>query len=747
MNKKEIQDSIDTYINKLYFDKSKYAKARKYYNMQRDNSDYAYLEDNYGIGNPFDIQFSSLLRLRIDILVGLFMSQELDFVVDTIDPKVRKKEQHHINKLKEKAIDVFIDKMISSKSPISYEESLKMYDEVQRDYVNDENIAIFRKQAQHIVKYYTKNSMYDFYSKVEKMALDMFLTGEYIYRMLPVKKGRHPDIINVLPERTFFRVVNGDNDIQTSDAVVNVRYLTKRQVLNDLGMYMTASQKKEFIKNNNIVTEDGGLNYYAALEGINHLDRELYNNGEDYDEDYYANDTFYYDNNPHLDDVVKVYHVEFKHVENLTDFEDNDNIFRQLGLIKGKKKKKLVEILYEGYRIGGEYYIGTRRVDEAERNPLDEDKVLFSYRGISFNSPRKPPTGKGYGLIDYQDMKDILIYIRNNLIANSGSNGSRVNFAAIPAFMGEEPFERIKTFLAYKKQGIEAYDTSQKGSEGFQHYGDFSAMIDGPALQAIDYTISTVDNFADEICGISPQMRGQIEQRVAVNNVKTGIRMVSYANKRIYHALDSGIGWALMSLVGRTQYAFSEGFSGTYREADKEVYFTINKESYIALKITVGVIRKEVDEVKRQEIKQLLTTFASNGLATPESLIDSVDTNSIQDLKIILNKGIKEQKEKNDALMQMKQQLEQINNAYKELKNAFDKQQAQLQKISEEENKRKWEEFELKKKEIENNILMKKKEEELKEKELDAVNKRTELEKYQVDVSRGRATEVKNLKI
>ena len=753
MKKQEIQNRIDSYINKLYFNKSKYAKVRQYYNRERDNTDFAYLEQNYGIGNPFDIQFSSLLRLRIDILVGIFMSQEIKYSVNTLDPNMKKKEQQELIKLKGKLFDNFWEKIFYDNN-VSVDEGMRILKEMEGKYFSDPFISSFRKAAQHIVNFYAKNSFFDIYTKVEKMALDLFLTGEFIYRFKPVKEKAYPDIINVLPELTFFRLAVGETDINESDSIVNIRYMTKRQVIEQFGHLMKTKQIKDFIKDQDIVSSDGDINYYSVVDDINHYEYSLNDvsssGAERNFNDLYSGvlGTSIY--SPYMQDRVKVYHVEFKYMEyedEEGDMLDRTSLLYDLGLLKIKKKKVLREVLYEGYRISGSYYVGIGKVDDADRNPLDLNRVLYSYRGITFNEVYKNPTGVGYGLIDYQDMKDILLYIRNNLIASSGSNGSRTDFAAIPNFMGKDPFNRIAKFLSYKKQGLEIYDTSQKGGGNFQHFGDFSAMIDGPALQAIDYSINTIDVFADEISGISPQMRGQIEQRVAVNNVKTGIKMVSYANKRFYHAIDIGIEWLMIGLIIKTGKAFKEGFSGSYSEADTMITFEVLPEHINALNYIVSVEREDIDEMDREKLESMITAFVQGQVIDPESAIKASGTKSVQDLQKILTEGIKKQQEKNDVTQKLSQQLEQLNNAYKDVQETVKKQQSLIEKLEAAKDDIEREKLKLKKEELDMKRSIEEKKLENEKKKLEEIERRTELEKYQVDVMKGNAAEVRNLKL
>lgn len=61
-----------------------------------------------------------------------------------------------------------------------------------------------------------------------------------------------------------------------------------------------------------------------------------------------------------------------------------------------------------------------------------------------------------------QDKYDLICYYRDNLIASSGTVGDWLDAAHLPAFLGETLPERAQAWIAYKKQGIAWFDSSQR---------------------------------------------------------------------------------------------------------------------------------------------------------------------------------------------------------------------------------------------------------------------------------------------
>ena len=104
-----------------------------------------------------------------------------------------------------------------------------------------------------------------------------------------------------------------------------------------------------------------------------------------------------------------------------------------------------------------------------------------------------------------QDKYDLLNYIRDNLIASSGSVGDYVDFSMLPSWLGQKPTERLQKYLAYKKNGIAIIDTAQEGrlASGqapmntiFNGYDD---TIKVQAIQAIQMAIDSIESFNLEL--------------------------------------------------------------------------------------------------------------------------------------------------------------------------------------------------------------------------------------------------------
>jgi hypothetical protein len=96
----------DFYIAALVRTKGHIAAARNY-SSTRDELDFQYLEDIYGMQNPIDLGFTNIIKPRVDALVGLSLLSEPDFRVaytdaDTIKAVAEEKLEGVLSELKPK---------------------------------------------------------------------------------------------------------------------------------------------------------------------------------------------------------------------------------------------------------------------------------------------------------------------------------------------------------------------------------------------------------------------------------------------------------------------------------------------------------------------------------------------------------------------------------------------------------------------------------------------------------------------
>ena len=732
-----IINRLDYFIGHYIYDKSDISKARGYYNGYRSNDDYFFLTDNYGLGNAHDLKFSPTTKTRVNILAGLLASQTLETQVMSIDRDTISKEdleeKEIYGKLKVKAIN----ELVNDPNLETEEDLSKAYDEKEKEIKDYNFISSYQKAGQDIVNFFLNSHSYNLLDFRNELFLDLMIAGEVVYKEDEVIKNEYPTNKKMMAEDTFFFKEKGSKDIGTSDAIVNRQFLTKLQVIMLLGHHMTEADKKDFLR-------DKAVNYtkgetVITFENINSENGDFYMSQDLY------NETYMY-----LSDMVVLYHVEYKETKDIS-FDDVSFNEKLLNLIKGKKNKKKKiskEFRYSGYRIGTRYHINVGLDKDAKRNVLNPRKVEFTYKGISFNDFKKKTNSIVADLFDIQDMIDIMLFHRNNLVANSGVNGSRIDAAAIPAFLGDDMMERLMKFNALSKQGTQVFDGSQPGAEKFQHYGDFHNAITGDAINALNAIIQQLESQADMAAGINANMRGITEQREAVSNVKTGITMISYATKHYYTAIDYLFEKTLISLLDNLKEAFPTGFSGTYYKAGNKKSFNAAPQHYRSSLFLVAVKRDDTDVIQLEKLKGMINELAVNTVIDPKNLILSQMATSKQEVQDLAIKAFEIAEKKNDIVGKLEQQLAQQEEGIKGLQDQNKKLQSSLDTLSKKNLDIELKKILLKEKELNAEISFKRDklidDKDIEEKKIEQIEKRTNLEREQI-IAGGPAAEVRNL--
>ena len=100
MNNKEMMKRTDEIISELVRDKVEFQKAYNYYAGERDEEQFKYLEENFGIGSPTSVKMTPMVKKHIDALIG-------EYLGTPILPKVSCKDSETISAItREKSLAI-----------------------------------------------------------------------------------------------------------------------------------------------------------------------------------------------------------------------------------------------------------------------------------------------------------------------------------------------------------------------------------------------------------------------------------------------------------------------------------------------------------------------------------------------------------------------------------------------------------------------------------------------------------------
>ena len=668
LSKRYFEDQCEYYISTLVIEKFAISTARNYYAGKRNVADFEYLEDLYGMQNPIDLGFINIIKPRINALIGLNMMSEPDFRVAYVDQKTIKAVVEEKKEKIKQEISIHAQKVsedLSKRSGPTAQPNFrrmtiadkKFFEEISKKY-GDDYITAYQTGAQSIINMLQTDSEVDFANIKKEVAKDYFVTGEAYTRSKYRGEGKDPMLEHFPPEDVFSNKPIGDRTFKNTDVVVTRKRLSPHGILKELGDKISRKEAEE------LFNTFGTLgSYYTNLYGGGkdaNLEEEL-SAGEymDAEQAKALNTGYSNDYNQFGYELHYLYHVEWLASTRMTK-SNGEYVYR--------------EDRYECYRVGGDIYLGWRRCDEAPRRKDTPWKTTLSYTGVINTDPKGHIISMVNDMRELQDLYDILVFFRNNTIANSGVSGSRVNVAAIPKALGTKFMNRLTKWLTLRKQGVELVDPTEDGASLFQHYGNFDASINANSLGAIGNVLESLLAQADIESGVPRQLLGVIEERDAVENVRVGINQVSVLSLEMFRDVDRSLARVLQRAIDDFKYAYKKKpKEGVYRHGASIIPYATDKNKFSAADYKVSVISSGIENAKLMKIQQLAKEFVAAGVIDPAVVVKMINSKSVKEMEAMLEAAASAKKEEAGGMQQLQGQLEDATKTINQLQAEIDR--------------------------------------------------------------------------
>jgi len=291
--------------------------------------------------------------------------------------------------------------------------------------------------------------------------------------------------------------------------------------------------------------------------------------------------------------------------------------------------------------------------------------------------------------MDLQDKYDLLIYYRDNLIATSGTVGDWIDLAHLPTVLGVDMPDRIQKWLAYKKQGMALFDSSQEGANiintTFNGYDD---TVKGQSIQAIQLAIESIESQASSITGVFQEKLGGIQERDAVNNVKVGVRQSTLLTKQYFYAMDLMFKEVNYDLLNLAKIVFKKGIQGTIILGNRlSRVFTALPEYYTVTDFDLHISDSSETFQTRETIKQMGSELIKAGAAGPDMIVNMLLAKNTTELKQYIEEAVAEKKQENDVIAQLQQQLQQAQEQMKQADQQLKQLQQENQKLQKQNEK------------------------------------------------------------
>lgn len=665
MTKDELIEKTDKAINELVYAKYDLQKAYNYYNGIRDADQFRYLEEVYGANTPTTLHFTPLIKKHIDALIG-------EYLETPILPKVFCKDSETISNIdREKQLKIaselsnylqshlknsilnFIDGKNINDGLV--EQQLKrIIEDINNTFVSEYEIA-----AQNVIEYIMQSRDTDMMTALRDLLLDLLITGYAFYKVEP-SVGENDIKIQVLsPLNTFIDRNFESPYVKNSYRVVVRHWLTKGQIKNKYGKEMSAADLKTLDEKWDSMYDTAM--YYVRMGETNGLPvTDGLQAGVEVTPGYPTRQHGMWH------ELIPVYEIEW--IET-----DKDFIMQR----------------YETVRIGEEIYILRGKSDKVMRSKSNPSYCGLSVNGIYFLNRGIKPYSLVLACAHLQDQYDLLHFYRDNLLANSGTVGDWIDLTLIPEKLGVTLPERLVKWQALKKQGIGVLDSSQEGrlQTGAAPlntiFNGYDNTVKQQAIQAIQLAIDSIEQTASSITGVFRERLNGIQQRDAVTNVKIGQNNSFIITKQYYHQMDLVVNEMLLDCLNLAKVVFKNGLKGTLVLGDKyQKVFTALPEYFTLTDHDIRILTSSDIVRDLEQIKSILPEFVKSGGLPPDIIIEAITCKNIPDLKYKVKKAMQVQKDENNKVMQLTQQLEQMQKQLQDASNQLKESQKQIETLN-----------------------------------------------------------------
>ena len=665
-------DRIDKAINELVFNKYKLQKAYNYYNGKRDAEQFRYLEENFGIGNPTSMEFTPLIKKHVDALIG-------EYLDIPILPKVSCKDKETVSKItRQKELEInnqvysylkghlnnqilsFLNGGDISDKAVELEIE-RLLEDINNNFVSDYEVA-----AQNVLEYIIQSRNTDLANKLRMLLLDLLVTGCSFYRVKssPEKTNVVIDVLN--PLNVFVDRNPESPYVRDSYRVVVRRWMTKHQILNEYGKHLTQEGRSE-LEDMYEHYSDSSYMYIRAMENQVNCRPIMEGDGAGLDAGKgitpgYPADTYESFNFK----LLPVFEVEWIDID-----KDGDDY---------------VENRYEGVRIGQSIYVLTGKSQNMIRTKDAPTRCTLSVNGVYLVNRDNMPQSLVLQCAHLQDKYDLITYLRDNVLANSGTDGDWLDLSMLPTILGDDLTERIQKWIAFKKTGVALVDTSQEG-RAFNNntsFAGFKDTITVQTIQAFDLALQRVEEQTSSITGVFRERLDGIQQKDAVTNVEAGARNSYTITKPFYQQMDTLTIFILSDSLDMAKIVWKKGLTGVLVLGDKlQKVFTALPEHYTHSDYDVHIVPSTQILKEMQNIQQIIMELIKSGQFDPDMIVEALTARGLTELKTKVSRAFSKKKKENDAAVEMQKQLEQMQQQNQQLQQQLQQAQGKIESLNE----------------------------------------------------------------
>lgn len=671
-NNEYIIDEIDKAISELVIEKWKLQKAYNYYNGKRDPEQFRYLEENFGIGTATSVEFTPLIKKHVDALIG-------EYLDIPILPKVSCKDKNTISqiyrdlelKISKAVYDLYKSKVnsmlldfVNGKSPSEDKHITAQIEKLKEDISND-FISDYETAAQDVIEYCIQSRHTDISNKLRMLLLDLLVSGTAFYKVRPSSEETNVVIEVFNPMNVFVDKNPSSQYVKDAYRVVVRKWMTKQQILNEYGDELDRDSIAELGDLFEHYADYGHV-YIRSMEGVP-TSRPYSGDASGLRAGDVAVPGFPVENKDTLAyKLIPVYEVEWVDVD--------------------KENGTYVQNRYEGVKIGESIYIARGKSKHVIRSIDNPTKCGLSVNGIYLTNRNHEAQSLVLQCAPLQDKYDVIMYLRDNVIANSGTAGDWLDISMLPTALGTDLTERIQKWIAYKKSGTALVDTSQEG-RAFNNntsFAGFDDSIRAQTIQAFDLVLIRIEEQTSSITGVFRERLNGIQQRDAVSNVEAGARNSYIITKPFFQQMDTLTIDILSDCLNMAKIVWKNGLTGTIILGDKlQRIFTALPEHFTHTDYDIHIVPSTQILKDLQQLQGIVVELIKGGMMEPDMAVEAMTCRSLTELKDKISKAWAKKKKEANQIGQLQQQLQEAQQQMDALQKQNQQLQSKLQTLDE----------------------------------------------------------------
>lgn len=361
----------DEIIAELVREKVEFQKAYNYYHGIRDEEQFKYLEENFGIGSPTSVKMTPMVKKHIDALVG-------EYLGTPILPKISCKDSETISAItREKSLAIakgvtqflqdhlnttlvqFLDGKDTTDKAIK-----QQIDKIKED-IDQSFISKFEIAAQNVIQYVMQSRHTDMITKLRQLLLDLLITGYTFFKIKESSSKTNIQIEVLDPLNTFIDRNPESPYIKDSYKVVVRHWFTKQQIRNRYGKDLTKSDLKKLNDEWSDDFGEGAIYGYTYANTVQPMHANM--PGHPIDES-------------GVQKLIPVYEVEWLETD-----------------------KNFVMQRYSSVRIGGDIYIINGKDEHVIRSKDNPNYASLTVNGVYFTNRTSKPYSLMISCADLQD--------------------------------------------------------------------------------------------------------------------------------------------------------------------------------------------------------------------------------------------------------------------------------------------------------------------------------------------------------